>query len=340
MTRGKRASNRLSSGIVDPPFARRYVRSSRAPSTEPRVGSPRQHPRQKVRLVVVRVNDVDVARRRSASEELAEDARIERPAFHGLDIVDAERSGTLADREDLVTSVPDVTDRHRYTCRIGSRRAKQNRLLGPASRAAHAAELEHANRPSSRFRACLRDVATSCRVRRATLERRWPPRGRDRRRSRRPQQSNHRCAALVWRGTNICSARGSGCRQDEMPGREQRTGARGASPRGRADAGGDEQRDRDERLERAQRRSELHRRPKRDAKVVTAPPHLSAKDGARASADRRDARWPDASSTTAAGQSRAAGTGRRLRMSRGFRRIRRSAETRRLGSPGCRSAAR
>src|SRR5438309_6727058 len=67
-------------------------------------------------------------------------------AFGDHDIVDAELRGQLAEREDAIATIADVAHGHGKSLWIGPRRALQDCLLRPTARAAHAPQLQNANR--------------------------------------------------------------------------------------------------------------------------------------------------------------------------------------------------
>src|SRR4029450_6344882 len=89
-------------------------------------------------------------------------------AFYRFDIVDAERSCTLTDGEHPVAGIPDVTDRDLDPSPVRTRRAQQDGLFRASSRAAHAAELQHANRPIHDERASATVARVAC-VARTTI---------------------------------------------------------------------------------------------------------------------------------------------------------------------------
>ena len=101
-----------------------------------RAGRAGERKRDEVRLVIVRVNDVDRARTDDVDER-PPDGRIERVPLADLDVLDAQVGRAAVDGEDGIALVAQVADR--------GRGARENRLLGPAARAAHASQLEDAN---------------------------------------------------------------------------------------------------------------------------------------------------------------------------------------------------
>ena len=106
-----------------------------------------ERPGEPVGLVVVRVDDVDAP----IEDELAQlrpDPGVERVALDDLGVVEAELGGAAIEREDFVASIADVADGESDARRIVDARAVQDRLVGPAARAPHAAELEHTDWPA------------------------------------------------------------------------------------------------------------------------------------------------------------------------------------------------
>ena len=109
-----------------------------------RAGRAGERKRDEVRLVIVRVNDVDRARTDDVDER-PPDGRIERVPLADLDVLDAQVGRAGVDGEGGIALVAQVADRDRGARGIHARGARENRLLGPAARAAHASQLEDAN---------------------------------------------------------------------------------------------------------------------------------------------------------------------------------------------------
>src|SRR5579871_5717231 len=117
-----------------------YRRQDRDPGRSP------QQPGDQVRFVVVRVDDVDAARRDEPAE-LSPNRRIEGVSLEYLDVIDVRVARAFGDAEPVVAPIADVAHGDGIAAGVGEPRAVENRLLRPAARAPNAAELKNANWP-------------------------------------------------------------------------------------------------------------------------------------------------------------------------------------------------